>query len=480
MALITTVATTPLTKLLYPLWYQQKVEKYRRGEIDWEGNPTRSEDSSQRQSIDKLNETQVRRLLVYLRLDSLPSLFTFISLLGGADASIDDAIVVGKEDPSQEPQPQTAPVLRRHLQVHGIRIIELTERTSSVMKVSEVDELARRDPVVNTFRTFSQLNDVAVSGQVAVVPAASFPETLATEASETSSDFVLIPWGDKVADDQSTVVTATSSVDRFNDRTHLDFVYATLEKAVCNIGVFIDNGFGGAASALSRGGDRPLISRTISVMSIHSARNAAVLPVANKSHRVFFPFFGGADDRVALRFVLQLAKNKNITATIAHVTSNGSEATAEVSRPEQAHGGYYAEDPTQAAIKNKEAALEDEPSAQDLGLLATLQSSLPADLANRVTFVDIATRGKNSNVLDNVVERASKVVGQAPKNAGDIIVVGRRHSRLGDSTRSAGESSSSGYDLSKTVGVAGAHVINANPKASVLVVQAAFLRDVKA
>ncbi|KIH91234.1 Sodium/hydrogen exchanger family protein [Sporothrix brasiliensis 5110] len=485
MAVITTVATTPLTKLLYPLWYQQKVEKFRRGEIDWDGNPIGSESSSQDASVDKLNETQVRRLLVYLRLDSLPSLFTFISLLGDSNMPSNDAIVAKKdEEPQPQPQPQVESPPRRHLQVHGIRILELTDRTSSVMKVSEVDELARRDPVVNTFRTFSQLHDVAVSGQVAVVPAASFPETLATEATETSSDFVLIPWGDKVIDDPSTVVTATSSADRFNDRSHLDFVHATLEKAVCNTGVFIDNGFGGAASSSAHTGDRPLLSRTISVMSLHSQRNSAVLPVANKSHCVFLPFFGGADDRVALRFVLQLAKNKNITATIAHVTWNSSDAaTADISVPGQAHGGYYAEDPTQAAIRSKEAALEDEPSAQDLGLLATLQSSLPADLAERVSFVDIHAHGKSSSVLDNVVEHASKTVGQAPRNAGDLIVVGRRHSRLHDSraNRSVGESSSSssGYELSKTVGVAGAHVINAKPKASVLVVQAAN-RDAKA
>ncbi|CAK7231205.1 hypothetical protein SBRCBS47491_007852 [Sporothrix bragantina] len=472
MALITTVATTPLTKLFYPLWYQQKVEKYRRGEIDWDGNPI-AESASDRQSVEKINETQVRRLLVYLRLDSLPSLFTFISLLGG-DASRNDAIVVGREDPAQEPQPEVPLIARRHLQVHGIRILELTDRTSSVMKVSEVDELARRDPVVNTFRTFSQLHDVAVSGQVAVVPAASFPETLATEASETSSDFVLIPWSERgVAEDQSTVLSATSGAERFTDRAHLDFVYAALERAVCNTGIFIDNGLGGAASTSK--GDRPMLSRTISSLSTPSMRGPATLPVANKSHRIFFPFFGGADDRVALRFVLQLAKNKNITATIGHVTWASSDAAAaEISRPAEAHTGYYAStgtDPTKDILKHKEAALEDEPSAQDLGLLATLQTSMPAELAGRVTFVDILVSSKTT-ALDDVIQRANKVVGQSPRNAGDIIVVGRRHPRLGDNTRTIGESSSS-FDLTRTVGVAGARVISANTMASVLVIQAA-------
>ncbi|CAK7202689.1 hypothetical protein SEUCBS139899_005415 [Sporothrix eucalyptigena] len=471
MALITTVATTPLTKLLYPLWYQQKVEKYRRGEIDWDGNPIGSESSSQHESIDKLNASQVRRLLVYLRLDSLPSLFTFISLLGAGDSPNNDAIAVGREESAQEPQPQVPAIARRHLQVHGLRILELTERTSSVMKVSETDELARRDPVVNTFRAFTQLNDVAVSDQVAVVPAASFPETVATEASETSSDFVLIPWGERGnSEDQSTSWAATSAADRFTDRARLDFVQATLERAVCNTGIFIDNGFGGAASASK--GDRPLISRTVSVLSTGSHRNQATLPVANKSHRIYLPFFGGPDDRVALRFILQLAKNKNITATIAHVTWNSGDAGDDISRPAEIHGALDvdpSQDLTKSVLKNKEAALEDEPSAQDLGLLSTLQSSLPVELASRITFVELSVSSKR-NALDDVIEHAGKIVGQAPKNAGDIIVVGRRHSRIGDFTRTIGESSSS-IDLSRTVGVAGARVINANPKASVLVVQ---------
>ncbi|KAL2172147.1 hypothetical protein VTG60DRAFT_148 [Thermothelomyces hinnuleus] len=47
MALVTTVATTPLTKALYPPWYQKKVDKWRRGEIDWDGNPISSSESDQ-------------------------------------------------------------------------------------------------------------------------------------------------------------------------------------------------------------------------------------------------------------------------------------------------------------------------------------------------------------------------------------------------------------------------------------------------
>lgn len=471
MALVTTVATTPLTKLFYPLWYQQKVDKYRRGEIDWEGNPTGSESSSQNQSVEEINKTQIRRMLVQLRLDSLPGLFTFISLLSGSNSRKDDNALHG-EDAAPESQ-SAAPVnARRHLHVHGIRILELTERTSSVMKVSETNELARRDPIVNTFRTFSQLHDVAVSGQVAVVPSASFPGTLAAEATETNSDFVLIPWGEKgVTEEQTTVPATTSSTDRFSDRAHLEFVYATLEAAVCNTGIFIDNGFGSDASSLS---DRPLFTRTVSTLSTSSLREPATLPIANKSHRIFMPFFGGADDRAALRFVVQLAKNANITVTVGHVNWHSNDAATEISHLAEVHHGYRAaESPTTTKdlVRKKEAALEDGPSAQDLGLLATLQT-LPAELADRVTCVDL-TISTRMNVLNDIVEYASKTVGQAPRNAGDIIVVGRRHPGMGDNMRTVGESSLSHTDLTKTVGVAGARIIHAKIKASILVIQAA-------
>ncbi|OAA55214.1 K+/H+ antiporter 1 [Niveomyces insectorum RCEF 264] len=469
MALVTTVVTTPLTKYLYPLSYQQKTEKYRRGEIDWDGNPIGSEATSERQSVDKASLRQVRRLLVYLRLDSLPSLFTFISLIGGADTIANDDNYATAQEQLQLQEPSQK---HRHLQVHGIRILELTERTSSVMKVAEVDELARRDPVVNSFRTFSQLNDVAVCGQVAVVPVASYSETLITEATETASDFVLIPWGERglVTDDQSVLSVTASGAGRFDDRAYLDFVDTALDKAVCNTAIFIDNGLGGAAAA-APSTERPFLSRTYSVPSTHSNREQAVLPVPDKSHRIFFPFFGGADDRVALRFVLQLATNKNVTVTIARFDwANDASASCKPSDGAD-------QDPTKGAIKSKEAALEDEPSAHDLGVLSLLRSSLPAGMSERVSFSEFTVNGSAVTVLDEVVVRAGAVVGQVPKNAGDIIVLGRRHLRFGDGVNTIGESPSSSlapynHDLAKTLGVSGARIIHANLRSSVLVIQA--------
>lgn len=452
MAVVTTVATTPLVKWLYPPWYQDKMEKWRRGETDKDGKPIASTSSGDEPGEKQLNTAQIRRLLVYLRLDSLPSLFTFIALLGG-DRVVKMPIKEEEEGASEkgEAQVSTQPVAKRPLEVHGLRILALTERTSSVMNATEGDEyFSEIDPVVNAFRTFSRLNDVAVSGKVAIVPEASYSETLMRQASDVSSDFVLVPWSEygSITEDTS-VPFVTSAQDRYNGRGHLDFINKTLAKPVCNIGIFINQNFGGMGPA-----ERPNLKRSKSAMSVHSQRDAATLPVKDKSHQVFFPFFGGVDDRVALRFALQLAKSPHVTLTIAHFSWAAYDSGDEVEMPSKAAGG------SKDAVKVVEEA-----SAQDTALLSALRSTLPKELAGRVTFVEVnVTKG---TAVAEAVSKARSTVGNVPKNAGDIVVVGRSQPSLGDSEIELGS-----LDLRKTVGSVAEQLVNGGVKASVLVIKA--------
>ncbi|KAK3292603.1 Sodium/hydrogen exchanger family-domain-containing protein [Chaetomium fimeti] len=494
MALVTTVATTPLTKALYPPWYQKKVERWRRGEIDWDGNPTNPPDADQPQQ--KSADSQVRRLMVHLRLDSLPSLFTFITLLSPesvpASAHPDTA-----EDSSQGKEVQ---IRKRPLEVHGLRVIELTDRTSSVMHLTEGDDsYSLRDPVVNAFRTFSQLHDVAVSGRVAVVPADSYAETLMSQASEVSSDFALIPWGEygSTSEDMSLPI-AMSGSERFRSTSHFEFITQTLHQAAhtCNTGIFIDNGFGGITKPV----DRPDLARTKSAMSIRSYRpEFATFPVANKSHHIFLPFLGGPDDHVALRIVLQLAKNQHVTASIVRIIWPATTTKAEPTTSNDTSTSTPSPKSATTTSLQDSAARQIQ---QDAVFFATMQASLPSDLAPRVVFseVELSTAAPAST-LPEIVVLAQKTVGQRPKNAGDVVVVGRRNVRFGDAlaaagatgaasaadgqdggggvsggtgsgSTSAGGSGGGSADLRRTVGAVAEQLVTVGIKASILVVQA--------
>jgi hypothetical protein len=87
MALITTFATTPLTSLLYPPWYQKKIQAWKRGEIDWDtGEVLRKRnngDDSDLPREGRKGQGEISSLLIYLRLDNMPNTLAFVSLFGG-------------------------------------------------------------------------------------------------------------------------------------------------------------------------------------------------------------------------------------------------------------------------------------------------------------------------------------------------------------------------------------------------------------
>lgn len=458
MALITTFATTPLVSFLFPPAYQKKLDAWKRGEIDWDGNPLHPESiGSSDDQLEKLQHTQVRRLLVYLRLDSLPSLFTFIALLGGDRGTVATKVHRTKNELESLPEEENsnAPLtVKRPLEVHGLRMIELSERTSSVMIGSDLDEYTYKDPVVNAFRTFAQLSNVAVSGNVTVVPESQYAETLTSQASDHSSDLVLIPW--TVPGSVSNLDTAADSLSTGLQDT---FVREALAVATCNTAIFFNRGFGGSANSEHPRG----LTRTLSGMSLRSHRGAAQAPAVDRSHHVYFPFFGGVDDRAALRFVLQLAQNTNITVTIIHFntpvrSSTGKSNVVETSSPQTSSQLNISERVDTEALNIEVAS--------DTALLHTLRDSLPAALTNRVVFTEVST----STPLADCLKSARQEISQSPRNAGDLVVVGRGKHALIPEMDSGVQAVN--VEMKKTLGAVAESIISGGVRGSVLVIQA--------
>ena len=190
---------------------------------------------------------------------------------------------------------------------------------------------------------------------------------------------------------------------------------------------------------------------------MRSYKEAALPPIADKSHHILMPYIGGVDDRVALSLVIQLAKNPNVTATIMHLslTNDYDEITAA---------------PKTASVEDAKADINTEITAQDSSFLAITQSNLSSNISGRVEFIEVLVSRKAAS--ERVVQLASDYVGQKPRNAGDVVVVGRRHPVLSVSSRGP-EQGNNLYEMQNTVGVLGEKVAMSNLKASVLVIQAA-------
>ena len=462
MALVTTFVTTPVTSALFPPWYQKKLAAWKRGEIDWDGRPLRPTDTSESEpgSIIGKKQSDIKRLLVSLRLDSLPSVFTFVALLGGEQASTPASNTVHPSKREKGVQANGHHSMGRPLEVHGLRMLELTERLSSVMKDSEIDDLSTRDPVVNAFHTFGQLNNVAVSGEVQLVPEGSYCEILNERASERNSDMILLPWSETGSFSEGVTANMTEvSQSAFSNSSYNQFITNFLDTVMCNAAIMINNSF----SALQKE-DTQALHRAPTNFSIGSHPIIATAPLVDQSHHIFLPFIGGLDDHAALRFVLRLAKNPNVTATLVHV-----KGTDRVGQPAE-----EISEPIATGSKDREefatTSSQEINSSQDQAFFTAMSDSLSGELRDRVLFKSIET----TQPLRDSVEQARVEVGLASESAGDLVVVGR-HQRA----RSAitGHHSTDN-ELVQSIGTFAEAMITSHLKASVLVIQAGTMTQV--
>jgi len=487
MALITTFATTPLVEWLYPPWYQKKLAAWKRGEIDWDGNRLIN-DEFDGGSKGADQSFRVQKITMLLRLDGLPSLFTFINLLGGEydtpkpkihKAKVRKGIEEEKSEDSLKSSSASPRHNKRSLEVDGLRIIPLTQRTSTVMKVSEVDEFTDQDPVLNVFRTFGRLNHLSVSAGLSVAPEGSFAEVLTNRASERSSELLLVPWSETGAVTDQHDPQYSTTENRFTSATHNQFIAEVLKTTTCNTAILVDRGFGGAEKTLTKSIDD------------------TVAPVADPSHHIFFPFLGGADDRLALRFVLQLCASINVTATIVQVVykKDANDTVPELTVPEQAaspaarttrmdlpRGLSLSNIPTVATegVDILSSEITSTEATED-AFFKSVVDSIPATIANRVFHERVET----NQVLQYLLVRAREELGSSKKNAGDLLILGRGvdqhrpHIReeLVSVLSALGQPSGAGTEVRKSLGDAAEAAIVANVKASVLVVQASHINS---
>lgn len=392
-------------------------------------NGNSAQDDSRHDSVaaakDHLKTNTVRKLLVYLRLDGLSSICTLAALLSPNDQPPAPKVhpekkkqVASSPEPAAEESPATEEEPPK-LQVHGVRLMELTDRDSSVMKVSEIDEYTLWDPVVNTFRAFGQWHDLSIMAGVSVVPEHSYADTVVGMAHQESTDLLLLPWSETGTMSEHQSGLGIDEVNRFANGPFAEFVSTVLGQTTCNVGVLVER-------TMYR---KPSSQQSLSGMSIRSS----VWNSAPRSHHIVLPFLGGEDDRYALRFVLQLANNDQVTATIVHLDIAVRTPSA----------GDDSAGPSNSTTMQKTLTRE---SDSDITFFNTMRDSLPDALAPRVIFKRIIPPNPAPDPVALAITTVQDEMSQSPHQAGNMVVVGR-HNNCVDETPSREEVSENNVAL---------------------------------
>ncbi|KAF9222970.1 hypothetical protein BS17DRAFT_735128 [Gyrodon lividus] len=314
-ALTLTFLTTPLVIALYP-----PERRVRVGNLNGARAPTIGEESGDpdksTSTIDEEQSWRHRFTVVLDKLDHIPGVMALTQLVLPPPSSL-----AGVTSATTMTYSAIERVNKHDVSVDALRLIELSDRTSAVMKSSVADSLIHTDPLLGIFRTFGELNDLTVSTSLSVVTYDDLARSVADHAKRHASQLVLLPWLPPTAhSDSSELGTVTpkinkadhnpfeaffgsvSKTDKSASATHSQFVRGVFAESKTDVALFIDTG------------DRTGIGG---------------------SRHIFFPFFGGPDDRLALDFVVQLCVNPRMTATVMRMVKMDVEA----GRPPAAHIG---------------------------------------------------------------------------------------------------------------------------------------------
>jgi hypothetical protein len=344
-ALVLTFATTPVALWLYPQQYRVRATAV--GGVF--GNANDNDDlprPSNTVGDDAIGLKSKRKFLFVLdKFESLPGAMMLSRLLQVLQPAMADlAAPPSPEDevPSKSEARRSASIPSLHneqpiqaqtlpgVTVDALRLLELTERTSAVMRSSEIDQMVMRDPLLTVFRTFAELEDVPVSSSLSIVGHENFAASVTEHSTKNGDEMVVVGWTPALltpgqAANVSAAVTPAQQMhnpfdalfkagmggmDNTSSGIHSHFLRQLFAQSLADVALFIDRGRANGQSLGRSGG----------------------------THHLFLPFFGGPDDRLALSFVVQLCAHPLVSATVVRMRKTEALDDVEpVAMPEPAH-----------------------------------------------------------------------------------------------------------------------------------------------
>jgi hypothetical protein len=296
--------TTPLTIA----WYPPSV-RVRDGFSDDTKIANESEDGNGSKNIVQ-EEFKTKFSIILDKIEQLPAMMTITQLLQQPSTTTVTS-VTNSADKADELSSSSNRSPAMKISLDTLRLIELTDRTSAVLKSQEADFLIYSDPIVSVFRTFGFLNHMQVTASLSVVNQDEFSSNVVHHVRDKSSQMVIIPWkaGSLSVGPASTTgsFTGTSKPTDFNpfhgmfrssgadqpsSTIHSNFIRRVFAESPADVALVVDRGVPAGLDMLDQ--------------------------------HIFLPFFGGPDDRLAFTFVLQLCTNSSVSATIVKIRKGES------------------------------------------------------------------------------------------------------------------------------------------------------------
>ncbi|KAF9035009.1 hypothetical protein BDZ89DRAFT_1062262 [Hymenopellis radicata] len=483
-AIILTFITTPLTLGFYPSKYRIHTKSNMARDAPKAGGD--SEAAPRRSTSEEGFKT--RFAVVLDKIEQLPAAMTLAQLLHPSTSTetlVQEDVVSDSEKQSSPHSvgsvPKVSSASSSRISIDALRLIELTNRTSAVLKSTESTSLLQTDSIISIFRTFGQLNKLIISAALSVIPYDEFPTAISTHVSETETDMVILPWSrgtgatSTVEEDAGKIGGArnpfdgifnksnTQPQDQTSSVVYAEFIRRVFLSCPSDVALFVDRG--------------------------------SNLTTVNQ--QLVLPFFGGPDDRLALSFLVQLCINPDVKATVVWVVKTDTPLTPRSSsgddlkklqvpdtvlsptgRSQTVYHTVAAAD-TVYGNQNTEIRLASDTADNIIWDRYTRNSTTYAHSSavlsalSRITFM----RQDAFEPLHHVLDLVNGEVSQCGRN---VIVVTGRSRRMATENHApelgrilAEKGFSIGSSVSKTVGSVGAALVADGTAASLLVVQAA-------
>ncbi|KAH7927523.1 hypothetical protein BV22DRAFT_1084911 [Leucogyrophana mollusca] len=322
-AVTLTFITTPLVNALYPPERRVRVGGSGAAPAKTPGLESGTDDSMFNDKKFSDEHPWRHRFTVVLdKLDHMPGIMALTQLMHIPNHDL-------RSRSSSEPTLLASKLKRPELAVDALRLIELSDRTSAVMRSSISDTLIHTDPLLGIFRMFGELNDLPVSSSLSIVPYDDLGYSVAEHAKRHNSQLILLPWlpPSTTPTDTGDLAPVTPRVSNSNSNPfEMFFGSWTADKSASAIhSQFVRNVFSQ--------------SKTDVALYIDAGHGPGELRAVGSTQHVFFPFFGGPDDRLALEFVVQLCANPKNTATVVKVVRRSVESMARIEKPHEVYFG---------------------------------------------------------------------------------------------------------------------------------------------